>query len=90
MKPEIMPYRLPVFASRLTLFFRKTLVERHDPFLEAHDQDHPASYASDVKYKELINKVRPAGSLGSAARTTMPCAVSKDCRFEEEEILAQR
>ena len=37
---------------------------------------HPASLASDVKSNELINNVRPMGSLRSAARTTILLACS--------------
>ena len=37
------------------------VVARHDPFDEAHDQDHPASKASDVDHSFSIS-VRPLGS----------------------------
>ena len=55
-----------------------------------------ASFASDVEYSFLSN-VRPLGSHGKKREQgcsryygSMPRAQSKGCRFEEEEILAQR
>ncbi|OPZ73338.1 MAG: hypothetical protein BWY82_01158 [Verrucomicrobia bacterium ADurb.Bin474] len=58
--------------------------------------DHPASFASDVKSSSLNNvcllgphgKKREQGC--SRYYGSMPRAQSKGCRFEEEEILAQR
>ena len=38
--------------------------------------------------KSLFNYVCPLGSLGSAARTSITRAESKDCGFEEEIILS--
>ena len=47
-----------------------------------------ASLASDVKSKELINNVRPLGSLRSAARTTMPLASSE--QLVEDDLTPSR
>lgn len=44
---------------------------------------HPTNAVSDVTNKSLFNYVCPLGSLGSAARTSITRAESKDCGFEE-------
>ncbi|MBN2235427.1 MAG: hypothetical protein JW706_09775 [Opitutales bacterium] len=35
------------------IFFQKHLLDRHEPFDEAHDQDHPAITASDVDHEKI-------------------------------------
>ncbi len=44
---------------------------------------HPTNAVSDVTNKSLFNNVCQLGSLGSAARTSITRAESKDCGFEE-------